>query len=262
MTRMLYPSDLTDEQWRLIQQRIPPALPGGRHRSVDMREVFNGILYLNRSGCSWRSLPHDFPPWGTVHYYYRRFRLDGSWKVIHDQLREKTRVAAGKKPTPSAAVIDSQSVKTTGKRGVRGYDAGKKINGRKRHLIVDTLGLILVVVVHAASIQDRDGAKLALRQLAAGFGRLRLIWADGGYAGQLVAWVAALGCHWVLQIVKRNADVKGFKVLPKRWIVERTFGWLGRYRRHSKDYEALTESSEAMIRISMINLMLHRLKPG
>lgn len=145
---------------------------------------------------------------------------------------------------------------------MRGYDAGKKINGRKRHIVVDTLGLILVVVVHAASIQDRDGAKLALRQLFVGFGRLKLIWAEGGYAGQLVTWVAALRCRWVLQIVKRNADVKGFTVLPKRWIVERTFGWLGRYRRHAKDYEALIESSEAMIRISMINLMLHRLKPG
>ena len=145
---------------------------------------------------------------------------------------------------------------------MRGYDAGKKINGRKRHIIVDTLGMILVIVVHAANIQDRDGAKLALQNLACGWGRLKIIWADGGYAGQLVQWVKALGRRWSLEIVKRSDDMVGFKVLPKRWIVERTFGWLGRYRRHSKDYEALTESSESMIRISMINLMLHRLKPG
>ena len=145
---------------------------------------------------------------------------------------------------------------------MRGYDAGKKINGRKRHLVVDTLGLILVVVVHAASIQDRDGAKLVLQRLVQGWVRLRLIWADGGYAGQLVQWVKALGRRWTLEIVKRSDDMVGFKVLPKRWIVERTFGWLGRYRRHSKDYEALTDSSESMIRISMINLMLHRLKSG
>ena len=144
---------------------------------------------------------------------------------------------------------------------MRGYDAGKKINGRKRHVVVDTLGLILCVVVHSAGIQDRDGAKLVLEKIVGMFGRLKLIWADGGYAGKLVEWAATLRC-WTLQIVKRSDDAKGFKVLPKRWIVERTFGWLGRYRRHSKDYEQLTDSSEAMIRISMINLMIHRLKPG
>lgn len=149
-----------------------------------------------------------------------------------------------------------------GKRGARGYDAGKKINGRKRHIVVDTLGLILVVVVHAASIQDRDGAKLVLQHLVRGWSRLRLIWADGGYAGQLLLWVQTLGRRWRLEIVKRSDDVKGFKILPKRWIVERTFGWLGRYRRHAKDYESLTDSSESMIRLSMINLMLHRLEPG
>jgi putative transposase len=167
-------------------------------------------------------------------------------------------VAAGREPEPSAAVIDSQSVKTTETPGVRGYDAGKKVNGRKRHLLVDTLGLVLMVVVHAANIQDRDGARLLLEKARGRFPRLRLIWADGGYTGKLVDWVKTL-CLWVLEIVKRSDDVKGFQVLPHRWVVERTFGWLGRYRRLSKDYEGLPESSEAMIYIAMIHLMVRRL---
>ncbi|MGQ9651994.1 MAG: IS5 family transposase [Phycisphaerae bacterium] len=261
MARIAYPSDLTDAQWKLIEKRIPPAEPGGRERSGDMREVMNGILYLVRTGCSWRQLPHDLPPWGTVHWYYRRFRLDGTWQKIHDALREKVRTAAGRKPSPSAAMVDSQSVKTAEKRGPRGYDAGKKVNGRKRHLVVDTLGLILAVVVHAADVQDRDGAKLVFRKLRGLYPQLQRIWADGGYAGKLIDWTKRVG-RWTLEIVKRSDQVTGFAVLPKRWIVERTFGWIGRYRRMSKDYEMLIPSSEAMILIVMINVMVHRLAPG
>jgi putative transposase len=198
------------------------------------------------------------PPWKTVYHYFRLWRKDGTWERINSALRVEVRVAAGREPEPSAAVIDSQSVKTTETPGVRGYDAGKKVNGRKRHLLVDTLGLVLMVVVHAANIQDRDGARLLLEKARGRFPRLRLIWADGGYTGKLVDWVKTL-CLWVLEIVKRSDDVKGFQVLPHRWVVERTFGWLGRYRRLSKDYEGLPESSEAMIYIAMIHLMVRRL---
>jgi putative transposase len=226
--RQPYPTDLSDVEWQRIQPYLPAPKSGGRPRVHTLREILNAIFYIVRSGCTWRMLPHDLPPWKTVYHYFRLWRKDGTWERINSALRVEVRVAAGREPEPSAAVIDSQSVKTTETPGVRGYDAGKKVNGRKRHLLVDTLGLVLMVVVHAANIQDRDGARLLLEKARGRFPRLRLIWADGGYTGKLVDWVKTL-CLWVLEIVKRSDDVKGFQVLPHRWVVERTFGWLGRY---------------------------------
>lgn len=258
MKRKAYPSDLSQAEWQIIQPLIPPAKHGGRPRTVDTREVVNAMLYLLRSGCSWEMMPHDFPPSGTVYYYFKQWRNQKIFASMNTILREKLRLASGRDKQPSAAILDSQSVKTTETRGERGFDAGKKVNGRKRHILVDTLGLLLAIVVHSAGIQDRDGAKMVLEKAKLSFTHLKLIWADGGYAGKLIAWVQS-SCQWILEIIKRNDDVKGFQVLPRRWVVERTFAWLGRYRRLSKDFEEKTETSEAMVYLAMIHLMTRRL---
>lgn len=261
--RKAYPSDLSDAQWELIKDLVPETLPGGRPPKYTRREVVNAILYILRGGCAWRMMPHDLPPKETAYACYALWSKNGTWTLIEETLRARVRKAAGKKPAPTAAIMDSQAVKTSDQGGPRGFDVGKQTVGRKRHILVDTLGLIWLVSVTAASVQDHDGALLLFAKLfTRGLGRLRVIWADSAYHAQkLYDWLAGQRPRRPLrlEVVRRDPVTKGFVVLPRRWIVERTFGWLNKCRRLSKDYERKLNHSESMIRLASISLMLRRL---
>lgn len=262
MSRKPYPSDLTNTQWRLIEPLIPPAKPGGRPRKYDMREVVNGILYVTSEGCRWRAVPHDLPHWKTCYNFFRAFEADGTWGTLVDALRVEVRTKLGRDPTPSGACIDSQSAKTSGGGADVGTDGGKKVRGRKRHIVTDTLGLLLAVVVTAANLDDGETAPKLLAGLDADrFPRLAVVWADKKYRNNnLDAWLAGQD-RLRVEVTTKPAGEQGFKPLRKRWVVEQTFGCLVRSRRLTRDYERLTETSAAMVKVSCIHRMARRANP-
>jgi transposase len=255
----LYATSLTDAQWDYLKPLLPKPAKRGRPRT-ELRQIINAVLYLVKGGIPWRLLPHDFPPWQTVYDVFRKWTLNHQWAALHDALRLLVRKAAGRDGQPTAAILDSQSVKSAGHGGDVGYDAAKRIKGRKRHLLVDTLGLVLGVAVSPASTPEREGGQLVLEHPLAWFTRLRRLWVDGGYTGAAFAqWVKARRSKLKVEVVKRSDDTNGFEVLPRRWVVERTFGWLMRQRRLARDYEKTETSAVAFIYLAMIRIQLRRL---